>query len=100
MCTLLVLLRPSKSHYTSIATITASSNNRNKPISLQVLWAQFFLTKVSVAQKVDKEGKPVLVVFQPQSQRRDRRILTSDDAKMVLELVKVGGKCTSRSVVS
>lgn len=49
---------------------------------------------VSVAEKLDKEGKKVLVVYMPGSRylperQSDRQIMTPDDAKMVLELVKV-----------
>lgn len=53
------------------------------------------LVNVSVAERVDKEGKKVLVVYMPANQylpgrrRSDQRIMTPDDAKMVLELVKV-----------
>lgn len=55
----------------------------------QVVWAQYFLTKVSVAQTVDREGKQALVVYQPGRERRDRRLMSTSDAKMVQELVKV-----------
>lgn len=51
------------------------------------------LVDVSVAEKVDKEGKMVLEVHMPSylpgRPRSDRRTMTPDDAKMVLELVKV-----------
>lgn len=47
------------------------------------------LKNISVADKVDKEGKRVLVVYMHGGKRRDRRVMTSDDVKMVLELVKV-----------
>lgn len=51
------------------------------------------LSNISVATKLDKEGKRVLVVHMPggsrSRNRSDRRIMTPDDAKMVLELVKV-----------
>lgn len=53
---------------------------------------QCMSNKVSVQEKMDKEGRPVLVVFMlgaGEGQRRDRRIMTPDDAKMVVELVKV-----------
>lgn len=47
------------------------------------------LSNISVATKLDKEGKRVLFVHMPGGKRSDRRIMTPDDAKMVLELVKV-----------
>lgn len=62
----------------------------------KVLWMQFLLSNISVAQKIDKEGKEVLVVYMPGGQRRDRQIMTPDDAKMVLELVKVRFSCCSQ----
>ena len=52
---------------------------------------QCVLTNILMAEKVDKEGKRTLVVSMPGGKRRDRRIMTPDDAKMVLELVKVHG---------
>ncbi|CAN0050348.1 unnamed protein product [Ectocarpus sp. 6 AP-2014] len=60
-----------------------------------ILWMKWMLVNVSVAERVDKEGKKVLVVYMPANQylpgrrRSDRRIMTPDDAKMVLELVKI-----------
>ncbi|CAM9498693.1 unnamed protein product [Scytosiphon promiscuus] len=59
-----------------------------------IVWMRW-LVNVSVAEKVDKEGKKALVVYMPgnrylpERQRSDRRIMTPDDAKMVLELVKI-----------
>lgn len=58
---------------------------------------KWMLVNVSVAEKVDKEGKKMLVVSMPSNHylslpwrgRSDWRIMTPDDAKMVLELVKV-----------
>lgn len=51
------------------------------------------LVNVSVAEKKDKDGRPMLEVYKPSylpgRPRSDRRIMTPDDAKMVLELVKV-----------
>lgn len=55
----------------------------------QVVWAQFFLTKISVEQSTERDGKPTLLVFQPGRARSSSRLMTSDDAKMVPELVKV-----------
>ncbi|CAN0508575.1 unnamed protein product, partial [Ectocarpus sp. 12 AP-2014] len=60
-----------------------------------IIWMKWMLVNVSVAERFDKEGKKVLVVYMPANQylpgrrRSDRRIMTPDDAKMVLELVKV-----------
>lgn len=59
----------------------------------QILWMKWMLVDVSVAEKADKDGKKVLEVHMPSylpgRPRSDRRIMTPDDAKMVLELVKV-----------
>ncbi|CAM9441770.1 unnamed protein product, partial [Pylaiella littoralis] len=59
-----------------------------------IIWMRTIVT-VSVAEKFDKEGKKVLVVYKPESlyfpgrRRPERRIMTPDEAKMVLELVKI-----------
>ena len=54
---------------------------------------KWMLVNVSVAEKSGKDGKKVLEVYMPSylpgRPRADRRIMTPDDAKMVLELVKV-----------
>ena len=60
----------------------------------KILWMKWMLVDVSVAEKADKDGKKALEVFMPsylpgRPRRSDRRIMTPDDAKMVLELVKV-----------
>ncbi len=63
---------------------------------LKIIWMKWMLVNVSVAERVDKEGKRMLVVSMPSNQylslpwrgRTDWRIMTPDDAKMVLELVK------------
>eukprot|EP00752_Nemacystus_decipiens_P005285 g4793.t1 len=58
-----------------------------------ILWMKWMLVNVSVAEKTDKDGKKVLEVYMPSylpgRPRSDRRIMTPDDAKMVLELVKI-----------
>eukprot|EP00903_Cladosiphon_okamuranus_P019409 g17845.t1 len=58
-----------------------------------ILWMKWMLVNVSVAEKMDKDGKKMLEVHMPSylpgRPRTDRRIMTPDDAKMVLELVKI-----------
>lgn len=50
----------------------------------------YFLKNIMVTEKLDKEGKRTLVASMPPGgKRKKHRIMTSNDAKMVLELVKV-----------
>lgn len=73
--------------------VRQTSNNNYNDDGQKILWMKWMLVNVSVAEKVDKDGKKMLEVYMPSylpgRPRSDRRIMTPDDAKMVLELVKV-----------
>lgn len=85
-------IAPGKKKKTSIPPVLSP---RPRGCDYKIIWMKWMLVNVSVAERVDKEGKKVLVVYMPGNKylpgrrRSDRRIMTPDDAKMVLELVKV-----------
>lgn len=57
---------------------------------MKVVWMHYFLKNIMATEKLDTKGKRTLVASMPsRGKRKKRRIVTPNDAKMVLELVKV-----------
>lgn len=58
--------------------------------AMKVVWMHYFLKNIMATEKLDKKGKRTLVASMPPGgKRKKHRIVTPNDAKMVLELVKV-----------